>query len=404
MKRYFLYLQSYTFLWIQNDTILIYNSQSGKSIRISNNSSLNPIVNKLLDIKNMYCIELSYDDVNNKDINYFIQKVDASNSGACFLKKEEQPKPVILLPILNLQRGKDRLTKEPDRFIGENILTYLHEVTIHLGADDFTMIGQPNFSGNKKKLLFAELKQFLNSLKGSNVNKINISGWNYPNYSDLYLLIDELDQMSVVKEFYLPINNFPNALDRLKFLYSEQFRLKIFVSDNFDSKQVDLIFHQLQQTPISFEWEFMISSQNSYHLVSKVIDELSLDNINIKPIFNKKNFRFFEDHIYLTEEDLQIPCLSKREVFAHQALNTNDFGKLTIMPDGKVYANPQYSALGTIKDDVRELLCKEMDEGKSWLRIRDMKPCCDCVYQWLCPSPSNYELAIGKPNLCHVKP
>ena len=403
MKTYFLYLQSYTFLWIQNEIILMYNSQSGKSIKISNNPNLNPIVNKLLDIKNMYCIELSHDEVSNKDVNYFIQQVEASNSGGCFLKKNAQPKPIALLPILNLQRDKNRLKKEPDRFIGENILTYLHEVTIHLGADDLTMIGYPNFLGNKKKLLFAEIEQFLSSLKGSSTNKINISGWNYPDNCDLDLIIDELDRMSVIKEFYLPINNFPEVLDRLKFLYSEQFRLKIFVSDDFDYEQVDQISQQLQQKLISYEWEFLITSQNSSHRISKAIYKLNINNVNIKPIFNGKNFRFFEDHIYLTEEDLQTPSLNKREVFAHQALNKNDFGKLTIMPDGNVYANPQFSALGTIKDDVRELLYKEMNEGKSWLRIRNMKPCSDCVYQWLCPSPSDYELVIGKPNLCHVK-
>jgi len=25
------------------------------------------------------------------------------------------------------------------------------------------------------------------------------------------------------------------------------------------------------------------------------------------------------------------------------------------------------------------------------------------VYQWLCPPPSNYEIAIERPNLCHIK-
>jgi pseudo-rSAM protein len=74
------------------------------------------------------------------------------------------------------------------------------------------------------------------------------------------------------------------------------------------------------------------------------------------------------------------------------------------MPDVKVYANPYFQALGTIEDDIRELIYKELTEGKSWLRIRDVEPCCNCVYQWLCPSPSDYELAIGKPNLCHIIP
>ena len=86
-------------------------------------------------------------------------------------------------------------------------------------------------------------------------------------------------------------------------------------------------------------------------------------------------------------------------------INKNDFGRLTVLPDDKIYANVNHAEIGVMgKDTIASVLYKEMTEGHSWLRIRDQKPCCDCIYQWLCPSPSNYELAIGKPNLCHVKP
>ena len=88
----------------------------------------------------------------------------------------------------------------------------------------------------------------------------------------------------------------------------------------------------------------------------------------------------------------------------HQMLNTNNFGKLTIMPDGLVYANVNNKPLGCVEDTPYSLVHNELIKGQSWLKIRDMKPCCDYVYQWLCPSPSNYELVIGKSNLCHVKP
>jgi pseudo-rSAM protein len=49
-----------------------------------------------------------------------------------------------------------------------------------------------------------------------------------------------------------------------------------------------------------------------------------------------------------------------------------------------------------------EIVHKEIDNGKSWFRIRNQAPCNDCVYQWLCPSPSDYEIAIGRQNLCHI--
>lgn len=45
---------------------------------------------------------------------------------------------------------------------------------------------------------------------------------------------------------------------------------------------------------------------------------------------------------------------------------------------------------------------KEIEIGESWLRIRNQKTCCDCLYQYICPSPSDLDLMIGQLNLCTV--
>ena len=74
------------------------------------------------------------------------------------------------------------------------------------------------------------------------------------------------------------------------------------------------------------------------------------------------------------------------------------------MPNGDVYANLNHPLLGNIYvDSILEIVHREIDKGLSWFRIRNQGPCNGCVYQWLCPSPSNYEMEIGKSNLCHVK-
>ena len=60
----------------------------------------------------------------------------------------------------------------------------------------------------------------------------------------------------------------------------------------------------------------------------------------------------------------------------------HDFGKFSIMSDG---------------------VQKELTEGCSWLHIRNKALCDTCIYQWLCPSPSDYEIRLGHLNLCTVK-
>ena len=96
--------------------------------------------------------------------------------------------------------------------------------------------------------------------------------------------------------------------------------------------------------------------------------------------------------------------MSIKDLFAKQALNTSDFGKINVMSNGEVYANVKHPALGNIHShSVYEIINKEIEEGRSWLRIRNQAPCNQCIYQWLCPAPSDYEIEIGRPNLCHIK-
>ena len=77
--------------------------------------------------------------------------------------------------------------------------------------------------------------------------------------------------------------------------------------------------------------------------------------------------------------------------------------EINIMPDGETYANLNYSPLGNIyTNSIYEIVQKEIVEGKSWFRIRNQAPCDECVYQWLCPSPSDYEIDLDRTNLCHV--
>ena len=77
-----------------------------------------------------------------------------------------------------------------------------------------------------------------------------------------------------------------------------------------------------------------------------------------------------------------------KDIFRKHIINKDNFGKLFILSNGDIYANILHKKLGNIKTD--------------WLRIRNQKPCCDCLYQYICPSPSDLDLMIGQLNLCTV--
>lgn len=112
----------------------------------------------------------------------------------------------------------------------------------------------------------------------------------------------------------------------------------------------------------------------------------------------------FEQYIYTCKEDITVCSYDKKDIFAHQVMNSNYWGRLSVFPDGSVYSNINNPPVGTIKDTIYDLIIKEMKNRSAWRLTRDVTPeCAKCLHRYLCPPPSNYGFVIGKFNLCHLK-
>lgn len=87
---------------------------------------------------------------------------------------------------------------------------------------------------------------------------------------------------------------------------------------------------------------------------------------------------------------------TQTEILASQYLNVNFFGGLSILPCGDVYSCMQLNAIGNIhQNTLKELLYTEFLTCKNWFIIRkNVSPCNSCIYNWICPSITNYELAL----------
>jgi pseudo-rSAM protein len=148
----------------------------------------------------------------------------------------------------------------------------------------------------------------------------------------------------------------------------------------------------------------VVSSDEDYRQAEQIVEQYPIEQYQIKPVYTGGNIAFFEENVFLVREDILSTSMSIKDFFFKQNMNTNDFGKINILTNGDVYANLNHPTLGNIStQSIDEIVYKELEEGKSWLRVRDQAPCNNCLYQWLCPSPSDYEVAIDRSNLCHVK-
>lgn len=393
-NNYWFSLCASVFIWRKKEKVLFYDSNTFISqLYHIDNKAIDTFIIKLSDINHLHCVEITPSELAYIPLKIMIQRLTDCGMGQLIDQDGLTRKPIQFPPLLNLQAHIDRLKDEKltDLTIGEHILENLHEIKVMLPE-------------NADTSFIHALVILLDALTGSYTSNILISGYHpqMNKYTDLW---QKLHVMPIPKTFIFNVREVSSdIITGLKSLDISNVKVHLVYSKaDFDIPCKPLV-ELWASLSIPTTWEFLIEDVSDYDTVQTIVSTCTLPSefTSVTPCYNGNNLPFFEQHIYLSEEDIKETEYTKRHIFANQALNTNHFGKLTITPDGKVYANLFHQSLGNVHDDIRELVYKEMTTGCSWLQTRNMEPCTECVYQWLCPSPSDYEYAIGRPNLCTV--
>lgn len=393
MKKYWFHLSPDTFIWKDASSILLYNSTTKVSFEFTRSPELDSIIEKLCDLSNLYCIQIDQIELSSHNVKEFTDRVIESNSGTLSEITSNQPKPIQFPPLLNLQCDRNKLKQDNSRSIGEKVITYLNQVKIHFSHQDNIDL--------KKHI--DKLTKFLRSIPPNQHVCFNVILNDSMSFSSINNLVSKLKSLngSIIIQIESDILN--ELFEKFDINIDDDLTIKIVHNASHDEKVIDEALKNTKGIKSNIIWHFNIHSESEYDSCSSFIEKEQLKNTEITPAYNGANLGFFEENIFLTKEDLAAPNLDKREVFANQAINTNNFGKIIIQSDGNIHSNIHTPPLGNVQNSLKEILTKEMELGSSWFKIRDMEPCNECVYQWLCPSPSNYEIEIGKSNLCHIK-
>ena len=404
--KYWLTILPHVYYIQKNGEALVYNTQNGENIHTENIQVIN-LLEQMHDKKNLGVIAFNETTCNHPDIDVFLKESISKNICNLIEVIDGQSKPIQLMPILNLQRDIDKLKQEEGRSLGEDVLHYLSDATIYVNnscnlncQDCENYISQffhCSKSSGAENIEFELLKQFLKQLAFTFIRRLAITGGNIFLYPYLSELITFLQKEKIRPLFGVHYGN----IDIKKIALLNDFPIEIFVTFPLDNSSVKNITGLLKQNNIKIV--FGITSEETYNQAETLISKYGIENYAYNPFYDGGNQAFFKENIYLTKEDIFNDTISQRLIFSHQKLNTNFFGKIQLFPNGDIKAHPAKNIVGNYKQEpLVKILEKEMITNTAWRVIRDKAPCDNCLYQFLCPSPSNYEIVFGKDNLCNI--
>ena len=376
---YWFKIEPYVHISIVNSNVLLYNTFDGSFIE-SKDIEIVKLLKETLLKENCGVVLLTAERYNLDNIRKFIMELRAKYMGDIIDIELSKSKPVQIMPFTSLVNTQE-LFKKQNFPTGKKILEYLSEISIYVDYNTNIM----------------DLNSFLKSLP--NISTVNIIGnlKDVANYKELLLV---LDQFPTLKKITC---NYSNVIS-LQPEFVNNFSYSILINYPIDISKWNYSRRLLLNQSIPFECIFEVTSMDNYSQINKFIEEFGIEKHQLKPVYTGDNIDFFKENVFLTKDDILSTPLSISDFFINQSMNIFDFGKIAIMSNGDIYANVNYPILGNIHThSIYEIISKELEEGRSWLRIRNQAPCNTCLYQWFCPSPSNYEIAIGRPNLCHVK-
>lgn len=408
---YLFYLEPYTFLLCRNNKTVVYNTLNAAYILCPEHPTVQSIIDQWKEATNGYCTLLGEQILSDETVKCFVEAVKDSFSGDCVEYDKDRPKPYIFQP--NLFLNTDIRIKEEKKktSLGNHIMENLHEVSLFLPsicklgcAACASYYRQMNHCTVHSSgiLSIKDYFRLARQLKISGIKRINLLAGGDPiENSCLSLLLPAFEQADMKVHLYL---TYPYLCNEYR-EFSQQTKCMLEVMAHPEEFTTKLV-KDMQEYPRDIvQWSLIVSQEKDMELLDKL--ELPTEAVvRIKPFYTDCNLDFFKEYVYTDLEDILAVPIDKKTIFRHKVLNDNFFGKLFIFPSGEVYANVNNVALGNILDEsLKELIYKELTERDIWLRVRSNEtPCKQCINKDLCPSISNYELVIGRGNLCNIDP
>lgn len=404
-----LYFEPYVAISSTESEVLLYNTLNGDHL-LSTNRFILHIVSSMLEAENGGVAFIESALFNNEEVADFLRACRERFFGDFIDVDLSDKKPVQIYPIANLQTEISKLEKDSERSLADDSIAYLEQIDFYVNSSCSSNCSYCSFAYKQISICSKSEKptelpvETIFSIVNSDMNllkKITISGGNIFAYSKFEELVQLIKQRDLYSEWNIHYKNLD--MDKIGLLKKSNMIVNVFVDSMMETDAIRRLWGRLSEINLSLK--IIIRSESDYlEFENSLLPMLGGLNYEIRLLYDYTNYDFIREYTFMSMEDILDEKQSMREIFANQKMNRLYFGYFTIFPNGDVYANLNKPTVGNIKvDSLGQLVYAEMVKGQSWLQVRNMEPCANCVFRWLCPPPSNYEAVLDKFNLCDLR-
>ena len=398
---YWFYLSPKVYV-TSKENIFLYHTESGARLEVSE-GHLKDLLQAVYEPKNLGVVEFPQELWKQEGTHALIEQMLSLHMAGLIPIDRGQGKPINFLPILNLQKDVDKAVSIGElSLVVDDLLSYLSRLTLCLGGGRLC----PSYLSRvwreqeahwmSPSLLYSLLEQARHS-RLKQVGLYADSLFLHPQIKEILGLLESYEydyQLWMSAKHYLQHQRrIETCLRSMK--RSCHLSLLASATELEDLARMNEVDAQLTS------WHFLIEDEVQYARVEQFAERWGIVQSELVPIYTGDNLPFFEEYIYLSEDDIFSEPIEMHRIFCNQKLNSNDFGALTVLPTGECRVSMNTPALGNLlQSSLLEILYKELTTNTAWRKTRNSGKCQRCFFQYLCPPPSSYEQVIGREDLC----
>jgi hypothetical protein len=401
---YWFYLSPKVYV-VDKENIFLYHTESGARLEVTE-GHLKDLLQAVYEPKNLGVVEFPQELWKQEGAHVLIEQMLSLHMAGLIPIDREQGKPINLLPILNLQKDVDKAMSIGElSLVVDDLLSYLSRLMLCLGGGGRLCLSYLSRVWREQEAHWMSpslLYSLLEQARYSRMKQVGLYADSLFLHPQIKEILDLLESYEYDYQLWMSANHYLQNQEEIK-MYLRSMKCICHLSLLASATELEDLARMCEVDVQLFSWHFLIEDESQYARVEQFTERWGIVQSELVPIYTGDNLPFFEEYVYLSEDDIFSEPIEMRRVFCNQKLNSNDFGALTVLPTGECRVSMNTPALGNLlQSSLLEILYKELTTNTAWRKTRNSAKCQKCLFQYLCPPPSSYEQVIGREDLCRL--